>query len=188
MEYGQNAILSTGNFLCSAATANSTMDFSLKPVDDGVVDSPPNRTPQQPKSCSPSPLRSAHAVFSRMSPSPPDRVPQRKLYDDDDVQMSVPMVEAVLPQVALHEVVAVRSHRPPLPRQRLLSLGVRKTKTHDGVLPSRRVTPLFDAWDRKSIHLQKRQSLQEYKKKDNGYSRGPEILRAMELLKSKSHM
>lgn len=40
MDYGQNVLLSTGNFLCSAPSVNSTMDFSKKLVDDGVVDSP----------------------------------------------------------------------------------------------------------------------------------------------------
>ena len=40
MDYGQNIVLSTGNFLCSAPSVNSTMDFSKKRVEDGVVDSP----------------------------------------------------------------------------------------------------------------------------------------------------
>lgn len=39
MDYGQNFLLSTGNFLCSAPCVNSTMDFSKKPIEDGVVDS-----------------------------------------------------------------------------------------------------------------------------------------------------
>ena len=40
MEYEQNVLLSTRNFLCSAPSMNSTMDFSMKPLEDGVVDSP----------------------------------------------------------------------------------------------------------------------------------------------------
>ena len=40
MDYGQNVILSTRNFLCSAPSMNSTIDFSKKPLEDGVVDSP----------------------------------------------------------------------------------------------------------------------------------------------------
>ena len=40
MDYGQNILLSTGNFLCSAPSVNLTMDFSKKPVEDGMVDSP----------------------------------------------------------------------------------------------------------------------------------------------------
>ena len=45
MEYGASAFLqhSKGNLLYSAATAQSTMDYSPKAVDDGVVDSPPSR-------------------------------------------------------------------------------------------------------------------------------------------------
>ena len=41
LDYRQYVILSTGNFLCSAPTGNSTMDFSTLLVNDGVVDSPP---------------------------------------------------------------------------------------------------------------------------------------------------
>ena len=38
MEYGQNVLLGTRNFLCSAPSMNSTIDFSMKPLEDGVVD------------------------------------------------------------------------------------------------------------------------------------------------------
>ena len=40
MELGQNVLLSTRNFLCSSPSMNSTMDFYMKPLEDGVVDSP----------------------------------------------------------------------------------------------------------------------------------------------------
>ena len=48
MDYGQNIGLESGrwttdstwNFLCFAPSVNSTMDFSKKRVEDGVVDSP----------------------------------------------------------------------------------------------------------------------------------------------------
>ena len=47
---------SKGNLLYSAATAQSTMDYLLKAVDDGVVDSPPSRGASLAVN-SPSPLR-----------------------------------------------------------------------------------------------------------------------------------
>ena len=47
---------SKGNFLYSAATAQSTMDFSRKGVDDAVVDSPPSRCVLEVMDTSPSPL------------------------------------------------------------------------------------------------------------------------------------
>ena len=56
LDYGKFLVLSTGNFLCSATTADSTMDFSTKPIDDSVVDSPPSGSQRLPISCSPSPL------------------------------------------------------------------------------------------------------------------------------------
>ena len=40
MDYGQNILLSTGNFLCFAPLVYSTMDFSKKALEDGVVDNP----------------------------------------------------------------------------------------------------------------------------------------------------
>lgn len=82
MDYGQYAILSRGNFFCSAATAQSTMDFSTKPIQHGVVDSPPNGGARPVPKSSPSPLRSREPSTSRRSRSPSDRVPQRKLYED----------------------------------------------------------------------------------------------------------
>ena len=192
LEYGQNTILSTGNFLCSATTANSTMDFSTKPVEDGVVDSPPNRAHRLRKSCSPSPLRSRDPTTSRMSPSASERVPQRKLYEDFGKLISVAGMGSTVPEVSHEEIVEVPSQAPalplPLPRPRVQSLGVRKTKTHDGGPPTRCDPPCLDAWDRKFIQMQKLQQLRQYKKVDNGYSRGPEIMKAMEMLKSKSHM
>ena len=68
LDYGQYVILSTGNFLCLAPTVNSTMDFSIKPIEEGVVDSPPNSMLRLPISCSPSPLRSMDRRASSMSP------------------------------------------------------------------------------------------------------------------------
>ena len=70
---------SKGNLLYSAATAQSTMDYSPKAVEDGVVDSPP--------SCevfvvvnSPSPLRRKAIVRSSQSNWQDSNGTQRNLY------------------------------------------------------------------------------------------------------------
>ena len=81
LDYGQYVILSTGNFLCSAPTVNSTMDFSVKPIQEGVVDSPPNSKLCVPISCSPSPLRSMHHRASSMSLDSSNKGTQRKLME-----------------------------------------------------------------------------------------------------------
>ena len=188
LEYGQNAILSTGNFLCSATTANSTMDFSTKPVEDGVVDSPPNGAHRLRKSCSPLPLRSRDPITSRMSPSASERVPQRKLYEDFGKLIFVAGMESAVPEASHEEIVQVPSQAPALPRPRVQSLGVQKTKTHEGEPPTRCDPLCFDAWDQKFIQMKKLQQLRQYKKVNNGYSRGPEIMKATEMLKSTSHM
>ena len=83
-DYGQFAISENrlGHILYSAATAQSTMDFSVMPLDDGVVDSPPNMGKRLMHNNSPSPLK-----CQPLSSSPWDRsgfslVAPRKLYKD----------------------------------------------------------------------------------------------------------
>ena len=80
LDYGQFLILSTGNFLYSAASANSTMDFSTKPIDDSVVDSPLSGSQRLSISCSPSPLQPPRRPTL---PLDSDRGPQRKLNVED---------------------------------------------------------------------------------------------------------
>ena len=72
LDYEQYVIFSTGNFLYSAPMVNSTMDFSVKPIEEGVVDSPPNSKLRLPILYSPSPLRSMDRRASSMSPDSSD--------------------------------------------------------------------------------------------------------------------
>ncbi len=83
-DYGQFAISQSGvgHIMYSAKTAQSTMDFSTMPVDDGVVDSPPNGGKRNIILNSPSPLK-----CRPRSSSPQDRLgmnpeTQRKLYNE----------------------------------------------------------------------------------------------------------
>ena len=87
--------------MCSAATAQSTMDFSTRPIEDGVVTSPPNGGPRPLSVRSPSPLGSREPSTSRRSRSPSDRAPQRKLYEDvacpiDSVEVRILSFPALL--------------------------------------------------------------------------------------------
>ena len=82
LDYRQYVILSTGNFLCSAPTGNSTMDFSTLPVNDRVVDSPPEQKRCSQVPCSPSPLRSKGVQNLSMVPTDLNKAMQRKLYED----------------------------------------------------------------------------------------------------------
>lgn len=52
------SVQSKGNFLYSAATAHSTMDYSSSKIQEGVVDSPPNRAIPLPVNL-PSPKRTS---------------------------------------------------------------------------------------------------------------------------------
>ena len=88
LDYEQYVILSTGNFLCSAPTVNSTMDFSVKPIEEGVVDSPPNTKLCMLISCSPSPLRSMHRRALSMSPDSINKGTQRKLYGEETIPIT----------------------------------------------------------------------------------------------------
>lgn len=84
LDYGQYAISQsgTGHIMYSAATAQSTMDFSTKPINDGVVDSPPYGGKRPLSVCSPSPLKSRTLISSPRVRQGPGGAPQRKLYDD----------------------------------------------------------------------------------------------------------
>ena len=95
LDYGQYAILQSGlgHIMYSAATAQSTMDFSVKPINHGVVDSPPSGGKRPRPVSSPSPLKAR-----AMPPSPNNRSsavgpPQRKLYDDSEMKEDLIMVE-----------------------------------------------------------------------------------------------
>ncbi len=185
---GQNLFPSTCNFLGSVATANSTMDFSSKPVDDGVVDSPPSRVPPSPKSCSPSPLRPREPTTSQRTALPTERGTQRMLYNDNQIPLSTLVEEFPIPKFPSVNAVRLGSHGVLLPHPCVPTYGNRMTKSHEGLSRIHCVPMKKDAWDQKSLQLQRRQAMREYKKIDNGYSRGPEILKALEMLKSKSYM
>ena len=78
---GGCALQSKGNFLYSAATANSTIDSFGKTMEDGVVDSPPNRNAQPPRVSSPSPLKQKSITKTNRTGSFGDSRSSRKLYN-----------------------------------------------------------------------------------------------------------
>ena len=82
MDYGQNIVLSTGNFLCSAPSVNSTMDFSKKRVEDGVVDSPIEKKGKVAVGNSASSLHAKERKAATMSVSDVVRLMRRKVYED----------------------------------------------------------------------------------------------------------
>ena len=102
LDYGQYAISQsgTGHIMYSAATAQPTMDFSTKPINDGVVDSPPYGGKRPHPVSSPSPLKSRTLITSPRFGSSRVGAPQRKLYDDSE------LVEEPLPT----EICVMRSH------------------------------------------------------------------------------
>lgn len=161
MDYGQYVILSTGNFLCSAPTINSTMDFSVKHIDDEVVDSPPDRKPRVPASCSPSPLRSRDRWASSMSPTASDRGTQRKLYGDANYPTSTPDVIVEVPDKPRDANVFVPAIPPSLPRRRLSSQGQGLKQKHGGSSCSQCSTPSRDSWERRSLQSQRREDCRQ---------------------------
>ena len=82
MEYGASAFPqhSKGNLLYSAATAQSTMDYSPKAVEDGVVDSPPSQEVLIAVNSPSSPLRGKAMVKSSQSNWRDSNGAQRNLY------------------------------------------------------------------------------------------------------------
>ena len=75
--------------MVSAATALSTMDFSLLPIDADAVDSPPKAWKRAERLKSPSPLKAQ--MWSNSTEHGPEKViaTQRKLYDESTVVPSM---------------------------------------------------------------------------------------------------
>ena len=188
LDYGQYVILSTGNFLCSAPTVNSTMDFSVKPIDKGVVDSPPNTKLHMPISCSPSPLRSMHRRASSMLPNSSDKGTQRKLYGEEIIPIATAETTLNAKQTGLPLPTITPAVAPT--RRRVLSSqkGRFKRPKQSGSFSTVASTPTYDSWENRSLEVQKQQQLREYVGQihKGGYSRGPEVLKAMEKQRSAS--
>ena len=188
LDYRQYVILSTGNFLCSAPTVNSTMDFSVKPTKEGVVDSPPNNKLRLPILCSPLPLRSMHRRASLMSPDSSNKGTQRKLYGEETIPIATTTRTSNAKQIALPLPTTAPAVAPT--RQRVLSSqqGRFKRPKQSGSFSTVASTPSYDSWDNRSLQVQKQQQLHEYMGQihKGGYSHGPEILKAMEKQRSAS--
>ena len=188
LDYGQYVILSTGNFLCSAPMVNSTMDFFVKPIEEGVVDSPPNSKLRLPISCSPSPLRSMHRRASSMLPDSSNKGTQRKLYGEETIRIATTMRTSNAKQTVLPLPTIAPAVAPT--RRRVLSSqqGRFKRPKQSGSFSTVASTPSYDSSENRSLEVQKQQQLCEYVGKihKGGYSRGPEILKAMEKQRSAS--
>ena len=215
LDYRQFLILSIGNFLCSAATANSTMDFSTKPIDDSIVDSPPSGSRHLPISCSLSPLQPPRRPTL---PLDFDKGPQRKLYvEDQGPAISIEMrsdVPSVLGEDRQYSVPVQQHQRSssqrkqlkrsqglyggkanatmsdeilkPLPKRRVLSVA----RLLNRLVPETSIQDICRSWNaanEKSLKMQRREFSLQQSGGSCRYSRGPEILKAFEKLKSKSH-
>ena len=75
---------------------------------------------------------------------------------------------------------------PPRPQKHLLAVAHRKCKTHDRQPRLHSNRRPWDAWEQKSLK-KLREIVGERSTCSSGYSRGPELLKAMEMLKNRSH-
>ena len=109
MDYGQNIVLSTGNFLCSAPSVNSTMDFSKKRVEDGVLDSPIEKKVKVAIGNSASSLHAKEWKAATMSVSDVVRLMRRKVYEDANYGT----IGTEVPATGLNDRQDVGSHGAP---------------------------------------------------------------------------
>ena len=84
IDYGPNVLLSTGNFMCSTPSMNSTMDFFKKPLEDGIVDSPLKKNVKVSVNYSASSLLATEVQVpdATMSVSDVVRLMQKRVYED----------------------------------------------------------------------------------------------------------
>ena len=185
-DYGQYEILVMGNFLCSAPTMVSTMDFSAKHVEDGVVDSPPEKNPCLVVLCSPSPLHSTDVCTLWKSPTSSDKRTQRKLYGD--ANYTTLEAEPQIPDELNKKNVELPNIPLAHPRKYVLNIERYLKRKLIGPSRSHSSSSMWDSWERRSLQAQRQEHIRQEGSYDKGsYSRGPEILKAMEKLKSISH-
>ena len=188
LDYGQYVILSTRNFLYSAPKVNSTMDFFVKPIEKGVVDSPPNSKLRLPILCSPSPLRSMDRHASSMSPDSSDKGTQRKLYGEETIPIATATRMPNAKQIALPLPTTAPAVAPTKWQVLSSQQGRYKRPKQSGSFSRVASTPSYDSWKNRSLQVQRQQQMHEFGGQihKGGYSRGPEILKGMEKLKSAS--
>lgn len=83
------SVLSKGNFLYSAATAQSAMDYSSSKIEEGVVDSPPSHVAIPEQVYSPSPKRMSAMRSSSNDKYRDNNGSQRSLYGKDVEKSSI---------------------------------------------------------------------------------------------------
>jgi len=202
-------------FLCSTATANSTMDFSTRPLEDNMVDNPPSGRPRTQVSSSLLLLRSTHQPTS---PNSSYRMAQRKFYAEDRlldnpevlkaehqlrISEEIPTIASLLPcHPSLSKGVQMKWSRsscifearattsegilPPAPKWRRLDYVKRQCQTHTREPRLEGGHRPWDAWEEKSLKKQRRKSMCQSSASSGGYSRGPELFRTLEKLKNRS--
>ena len=184
--YGQYVLLCTGNFLCSAPTVNSTMDFSVKPIEEGVVDSSSKSKLRLPISCSLSPLRSMDRRASSMSPDSSNKGTQRKLYGEETIPIATATRMLNAKQTTLPLPTTTLTVAPT--RRQVLSSqqGRYKRPKQSGSFSMVASTLSYDSWENRSLQVQRQQQMCEFGGQiyKGGYSRGLEILKAMKKLRS----
>ena len=152
------------------------------------MDSPPNTKLRMPIFCSPSPLRSMHRRASSMSPDSINKGTQRKLYGEETIPIATVATMSNAKQTAFPLPTTAPAVAPTKRRVLSSQQGRFKRPKQSGSFSTVASTPSYDSWENRSLEVQKQQQLREYVGQihKGGYSRGPEILKAMEKQRSAS--
>lgn len=97
------------------------------------------------------------------------------------------MVESFAPPEAANVHADVPPRMPVRTVRLPLSEGLRHTQSHDGFQPRVTRPPIRDAWERRTLELQAREISRYRCSSYTGYSRGPEVWKALAKLQSRSH-
>ena len=78
--------------------------------------------------------------------------------------------------------------QPPLPQcDSIVFVPKQGSKTHEGEFCAHSIRRPWDAWEQRSLEKQVQESACQRSSGSSGYSQGPELLKAMENFKSRSH-
>ena len=150
------------------------MDFSTKHVEDGVVDSPPEKNPRLVVLCSPSPLRSTDVCALWKLPTSLDKGTQRKLYGD--ANYATLEEEPQIPDELNKKNVELPNVPLARPRKYVLNIERYLKRKLIGPFRSHSSSSMWDSWEQRSLQAQHREHIRQEGSYDKGsYSQGPEI-------------
>jgi hypothetical protein len=123
---------------------------------------------------------------SASSPLGPKPLPRPRASSKPNRQSTKPIGKSTVPPPPTLPRVDVPPRAPLRTRHPSLNEGLRQTQSHDGLLPRKSSAPVRDTWEQRMLAQQRRENAQQRCSKWTGYTRGPQMMKAVAELKLKA--